>query len=316
VTGAGGLGRLVLVAVAAACSSCERGRSAETGNEDRQLGGDVAAKVGVQAIPLSVIADVAAARKLGAREAALKVIDDEIAANAALSRGLDRAMPAAWQLVAARGRFTSEHILEEAKGRGPPNDEEVAFLSEKHWAEVDRPPAARVIHALVFHPKDKALEPRARALAEQLREALVDAPNEQFVAKAKAFPHDPELKTHAEPLPAITSEGKVVDGGGQMDPAFAKGAFTVESAGGTSQVVDSSFGYHVIRLVERLPEKRMPLELRRIAFSQEVYSLRARELLTVRLKELRGATPVTVSPAAETLMRSVALPSHEPSGAP
>jgi hypothetical protein len=59
----------------------------------------------------------------------------------------------------------------------------------------------------------------------------------------------------------------------------------------------------------------MPFETRRLAFAEEVYLLRAGELLAKRLEALRATHPSDVSPAAEELMRAVKL-SRETTGEP
>jgi len=294
---------------------CEADRSTRSAEENAALGGTIAARVGAQAVPLSVVVQVAEAQKVSARDAVRKVVDDEIAASAARERGLDRSSPASWRLVAARARFASDHIFAEARAKGPPTDEEVALLSEKHWAEVDRPPSVRVIHALVHRPKDDALTAAARQVAEELRAAVASVSDADFEATAKAVAHDPKIETRVERLPPFVAEGWVTEGGGRMDETFSKAAFALSSVGGTSAVVETGFGFHVIRLLERLPEKRMPFETRRLAFAEEVYAQRAGELLASRLEALRATNPIEVSPAAEQLMRTVKL-SRETAGDP
>ena len=68
--------RRAFVLALAAVSACSSGEKTPSPNEDKALGGDIAARVGVQSIPLALVADVARARKLSAHEAAQKVIDD------------------------------------------------------------------------------------------------------------------------------------------------------------------------------------------------------------------------------------------------
>ena len=307
----------IVVACMLVLSSCghEDRRSARTADENAALGGETAARVGPQAIPLSIVASVAEAQNLTAREAVRKVIDDEIAASAARERGLDRRLPASWRLVAARARFASDRLYEEARSRGLPTDEEVKALSDKHWVEVDRPPSVRVMHAIVLHPKDPGLSASARAVAEELRGVLASASAEEFETKARSVAHDPKLDVRVERLPAFTVEGWITEGPGQMDKVFAAAAFALGSVGATSGVVETTFGFHVIRLLERLPEMRMPFESRRLAFAEEVYSQRARELLDARLSALRAKNEIVVSPAAEQLMRTVNQP-REVAGEP
>ncbi len=308
--------RAVLAVAASMVLSCGTDARRTTRSEDQNatLGGDVAARVGSQAIALSVVARVAEAQNVPPPEALRKLVDDEIAASAARAQGREQRDPTSWRLVSTRARFTADQFAKEARALGPPTDEEVNLLSARHWIEVDRPPTIRVEHALVMRPKDAALLEAARRLAGELRTALVPTSNEEFLTKAKAFPHEEKLVIHVDPpLPAFTEDGRVAEGGGQMDPAFAKGAFAIASDATTSPVVESSFGFHVIRLLERIPEKRMPFENRRLAFTDEVYVMRARERMNARVKALRTEVGVSVSPAAEQLMRTVKV-THESTG--
>ncbi len=300
---------LVVGFSAAVLLSCRRGATDRPPDANTALGGEVAARVAVGAesvvIPLSLVASVAEAQQVSAREAARHVIDDEIAASAARRRGLDRVAPASWRLVSARAGFHLDRLAREAKVAGPPTNEEVDILTERHWLEFARPPAVRVIHAIVMRPKDPAKVERSRAVAAEIRKAVLGASDDaEFEKAAKAVATD-DLDTRVERLPAFTGEGWITEGPGRMDEAFAKGAFAIPTLGGTSPVIESSFGWHVIRLRERIPEKMVPLEMRRIALATEVQTMRSRELMENRLKRLRATHPVEVSPAAEQLMRSV-----------
>lgn len=296
---------LVLVATVGCGAKKEQG-AAPRPQEAAALGGAVAARVESTVIPLELVARVAAASSITPAEAADRLIDDAAAAEIARRRGLDRQLPASWQLEAARGRFASQRLLADARRAGPPTDAEVASLSEVHWAEVDRPPAVRVIHAIVLRPKEPTGIAAAKAKAASLLEAVKAAPDaSEFEAQAKAFFAREGLDKGGtvEQLPPFTATGLVLSGGA-MEEGFARAAFAVPAENGTSPVIETSFGWHVIRLLERIPEHRMPLEMRRIAFAEEVISIRARARLEARIGELRAAHPVTIAGAADALMQS------------
>jgi hypothetical protein len=302
--------RVVCVALVAMISglSCSGERTQPPPAEQAALGGEVAARVGTDVIPMSLVIKVANVQHITAREALRRLVDDAVSANAARARGLDKQLPASWRLTSARARFAADRLASDAKLAGLPTDEEVAQLTARYWREVDRPAAIHVVHVLAQRPKtpDRAAEALARAFAEKARDAVVSAKSsEEFQEKAKALPH-PGVEVVVQGLPAFTRETKVTEGNdGVMDKAFTKAAFELAEVGDTSPVIESEFGWHVIRLEERIPEQRMPLEARRIAFTDEAYTLRASTATAARLTAQRAATPIEIAPSAEQLMRSL-----------
>lgn len=295
-------------ALALGAASCDRPREHAEAVEHRALGGRVAARVGSVDLPVELVVSVATAQGLAPDEALRRLIDDAVSASGASARGLDRSSPASWQLTTARARFLSSRLLTEARAAGPPTDDEIRRISDEHWVEVDRPPSVRVVHALALRPKaaDEALLQRARVVASALREALVSASSpDDFKARAKAFPAAEGVEVRVEDLPPMTADGWVTEGGGKMDEVFSAAAHRIVAVGDTSAVVETPFGWHVIRLVERIPERRMPMETRRVAFAEEAYGLRVRAARDAIIEARGKATPVAVDPAAEQRMRSL-----------
>lgn len=297
------------VAVVLVSASCADRSSGPTAAEQAALGGDVAARVGTDVIPVSLVTKVAAEQNLSPREALRRLVDDAICANAARARALDKRPPGSWTLTASRGRFTADRMMADARRAGVPTDAEIAELTSRHWREVDRPVAVRVVHAVVERSKttDVASEKKARALAVAIREAVKAAHDgDEFLAMAAAVPRD-GMNVVTQPLPAFEREGYVTEGPGGMDAEFAKGAFKLTTPGDTSDIVESKFGWHVIRLLEIIPEQRMPAEARRAAFTEEAYMERARVETQARVKARVATAPIEISPSAENLMRTVTV---------
>lgn len=298
--GPGRLVALVLLTSAVACSN-DHGPAPQ----QAALGGEVAARVGADVIPLSLVARVAADQRIAPREALQRLVDDAVSASGARARGLDHEARASWALTAARGRWAADRLLAEARASGPPTDAEIAELTALHWREIDRPPAVKVVHALVQRPKatDDATIARAKALAAELRTAVLPARDgEDFQARAKAVPHPSELVVVVESLPLFASDGRLTEAEGGMVPEFAKAAHLLIEPSETSGLVESQFGWHVIRLIARVSEQRMPLETRRAALMEEAFMQRARTATTARL---RAGAAVEIAPAAESLMQSL-----------
>jgi len=296
----------VCVALISGALSCSDGHGPAP--HQAALGGETAARVGLDLIPLSLVSRVAADQRVTVREALQRLIDDAIAANGARGRGLDRSSRASWLQTAARGRWMADRILAEARQGGPPSDDEINEVTARHWREIDRPVAVRVVHALVQKPKasDGGSLTRARALAADLRAAVLAATDtEDFQARAKAVPHPPELDVVVQPLPPFASDGRLTDGEGGMVPAFATAAHALTAVGETSAVVESPFGWHVIRLAERIPEQRMPMEARRAALTEEAFMMRAHKATEALLETHRAGATVEIPPSSQSLMQSL-----------
>ena len=299
--------RLALVALAlAACG--HDGHENPPPEKSAELGGTLVARVGGDAIPASLVASVAKAQGIEPRAAMQALVQDALAAEGARGAGYADDPDVRWAIVSARARLVAERLRKDALAKGAPTDAEVDELTARHWRQVDAPEAVRVIHAVVLYPRTRSPEndQRAHAVYDQLvaaEEGAKDA--DDFAARASAVPHD-KVRVTVERLSALARDGRAVEGEGAYDPGFSAAAFGIDKPGRTARV-ETSYGWHLIMLVDRVPAHTVPFEERRAMFAEEAQARRAHTAYEALLQELRARHPVEVSTAAESLMSSVVV---------
>ncbi len=276
------------------------------------LGGSVAARVGRQAIPAALVLGVAEAQRISQHEALRRLVDDAVAAEGENLRAGSGGFPPSlgWKVRAALAKATSDRILAQSRALGAPTDTEVAELSARHWRDVDCPEGVRVVHALV---KAGNGDPgRLRSTAGELRDVLAHTVSaDDFLDKAKAFSETlsteagGRVSVVAEALSAFAQDGRTIEGPeSAMASEFAQAAFALKRAGDVSSLVESQFGIHVIRLVERVGPRRLDVEARRELFAEEAHERRALIEVQRVLREGRRTWGVERAVSSEALMRS------------
>jgi hypothetical protein len=250
------------------------------------------ARVGGELVSDATVSRIAASQAVAPRQAVELALSDAlfaVEARATLPLGATRSIERA---AAARGLL--EQLSQDAARAGAPTPDELSELARERWVELDRPSAVRTTHAIVMNDKPER-DADARALAEHLAAVVRSATtSDELIRLAQAFP-PAGFQIRAEALPFVTADGRTFvrkDPGfkatpSSFDPDFARAANELSTPGELSPVVKSSFGYHVIRLEERVPSAVVGEPELRDRLTPDVLARRAGRALGQLLDKLR-----------------------------
>ncbi len=129
-------------------------------------------------------------------------------------------------------------------------DKDIADFYAKNKQEFRQAEGVRASHILIRLPEkaDAAARAKAKAQADQVLRQL--AAGAKFDELAKKNSQDPGSSANGGDLGFFSK--------GQMVPAFENAAFALKP-GQTSSVVETPFGYHIIRVAETRPARDLPL---------------------------------------------------------
>jgi parvulin-like peptidyl-prolyl isomerase len=141
----------------------------------------------------------------------------------------------------------------------------------------------RARHILVQVPKDASFKDKsaARRKIDDARAKLVAGAD--FGELAEKTSDDKASAVRGGDLGAFTP--------GQMVPAFDKAAFSLP-VGQISDVIETDFGYHVIRVDEKRAATKLRYEDVQDELKEYLYRVNAQEIFEGYVKELRGAATV------------------------
>jgi parvulin-like peptidyl-prolyl isomerase len=122
---------------------------------------------------------------------------------------------------------------------------------QKNPTQFQQAERVRASHILVGFPEnaDEAARNQARAKAAEILKDV--KAGKDFAALAKQHSSDPGSGAQGGDLGYFQQ--------GQMVPPFDKAAFSMQP-GQTSDLVESQFGVHIIRVVDRQPARTVPLD--------------------------------------------------------
>jgi peptidyl-prolyl cis-trans isomerase C len=136
----------------------------------------------------------------------------------------------------------------------------------------------------------KRVVPGADAAAKQkARTAL-----EPVLKQVKAGGDFAELaRKHSEDASAQAGGDLNFFGPGQMVPEFEKVAFTMK-AGDTSDIVESQFGYHIIKVTERREGRTVPFAEARNQIAEYLKQQRQQEKTNALVEQLKAKSKIEI----------------------
>jgi len=159
------------------------------------------------------------------------------------------------------------------------SDAEIDEFYNKNIERFTHEEEVKASHILVKVEPGAAQEEKdaARAKAEGLLKQIKDGAD--FAELAKAVSDDPGTKNNGGDLNWF--------GRGKMVPAFDDAAFSLQP-GELSEVVETNFGFHIIKVVDKRPQGVQPVEEVRDLIESALSHERAQELAMTKAKELRA----------------------------
>jgi len=295
------LAALALFAVLQAACDGEGGAAAGAGGgaateEARKEAASMAATVDGEVIGIDEVRALMdeADAGLTAEQALDALIDEHLLAREAARRGvggvdvdIERERAMAYGLVLKiRDETTVDSIDESA-------------LKEDYERQRERfvhGPERRVIHAVVRTGKRGAQDPiAAEALARRIRDAMDGAASDtDFAARAKPFQKEAGDVLKVESLPPFAADTR------RFVKEFVSAAFDVPKVKALSPAFRTSFGWHVLYVIEELPAQNVPfVEARPVLAAERLPQERQARIMQL-LTRLAQDNPVFLyeSPAA------------------
>lgn len=318
-----GRGAVLLGALVLACGH-------EPSPSTADLQETVVAQVDSESITVETLERVMRSQAVPAHSALELSLFDALCAKEARARGLD------WRVGRSASHFYARAVFDAhaaaARELGEPTDTEVGQFVSANWIEVDRPEARVVLHAVVLSAEEdgSAADLKARNLAGEIRAGLgaavtqvksTAAPNYVPTLATTRYPTDPGadafvraveavdpqgLSVKVEQLPPIGTDGRAITPDrGSMDPLFVEGISKLAERGNLSEPIKSSFGYHVVLLLARLPSSQLTRKELVERFGADIVAARAGMELENTLTRLRRETPTEFDPAIDQALSLV-----------
>lgn len=186
------------------------------------------------------------------REILKKHVENVLLAEKAREKGVDQLADVRERVrILSNEALAQAYLEKEVIGKAEPSEDELKGFYQRHLGEFTQPEAVSLRQILVRSPATAPAEERRKA-REQAERALqrIEA-GEEFATLAAEFTDDPAFKQRGGALGVVTR--------GKLSPAVEEAAFALKP-GEVSRVVETSYGYSILKVDERTRPGPRPFE--------------------------------------------------------
>lgn len=198
-------------------------------------------------------------------------------ALAGKKEGLDKDPEVKKELIEIEKSILAKKYFEKKAKKLNINEREIKEYYKKNKERYKEPEGVHVKHILIYIPKDadKATEKKALEKAKQIRAQILKGA--KFEELAKIYSDDAGSKKKGGDLGIIKK--------GQTIPEFEKEIFKLKP-GEISRPIRSSYGYHIVKVEEKIPEKILPFEEVKDLVKKDYLQKKQEELMRQILQKL------------------------------
>jgi len=216
-----------------------------------------------------------------------KMIEQLLLQKEAERRGLDQDEDIRRKVDRYRNRLVTERLYRDiAKEQAEIQEEEVVNYYEEHKDQYTQKERIRASQILILVPPNAGPEKEAEAKAKAEEVVRKAKAGEDFSALAKQYSEGPTAARGGDL--GYFSRGRMV-------PEFENIAFSLKEVGEISDVVKTKFGFHVIQLKDRQPEKMLTLDEVRDRIVRQLESRKRRAIRQSLGKDLRQKATVQIN---------------------
>lgn len=162
-------------------------------------------------------------------------------------------------------------------------DQVKKFYDDNSDKYFKKPEQVRASHILIGVDSNAtpAEKEKARQKAAELREKILKGADFAEIAKAEST------------CPSKAQGGDLgLFGHGQMVPPFEQAAFGLKKAGDISEVVETQFGYHIIKLTERAPASTVSFDEAKTKIADYLKNQQAQQAVQAYIEELKKGAKI------------------------